>query len=907
MRSDYDCARVPVSIGTMLGSYEVTALLGKGGMGEVYRAHDTRLKRDVAIKTLPEEFGLDTDRVNRFQREAELLASLNHPNIAGIHDLLETNGARFLVLELVEGETLGDRLERGSLPIADALHIARQVCDALEAAHEKGIVHRDLKPANIKLGPENAVKVLDFGLAKVLAQAGGESSGASLDNSPTITSPVRAPRGSRGRTPTQAGIILGTAAYMSPEQARGLPVDPRSDIFAFGCVLFEMLTGRRAFPGDTISDILAAILKSDPDFTALPADLDPRLKLLVGRALNKNHRQRWQAIGDVRIEIEQAIAHPPSPVSGSGKSTAPRRNVDRMAWPLAAVSLVAAIGLGTGWIRPRSLDRTGAMPTFRLSLSAPEGSDIFARGISPDGSRVIYATFDPSRPDPISTWIRHLNSGETRPIDIPPNAFWSPDSGSVAFFRSGKLMKAAVDGGTPRVLADAPTPRGGTWNQHNVILFQPRLRGPLVRISALGGTPQPLRHTDRLGAASPVFLPDGNHFLFFNEEAHHMHVGSLDSEEVRALPSIRSKAQFSPPSHILFTEQSTLLAQRFDLSTLSLVGDPIRIADQVAYNSTIGDSIFAVSANGVVVYSEGSDAALRQITWFDRAGKPVGTIGKPDILQTFRLSPDNTRLALDRSDPLTSKRDIWVIDDLASGIATRLTADPVEASTPVWSPNSRRILFRSGFSTSGAMKVVDSNGNADGEPLQDDGVGLLGLDDWSSDGYVVQRRRTDETQWDIRLIPTTGAQSATWFLRTPFNEGQARVSPNGKWIAYTSDESGRSEIYVQSFPTPGSKRRISIDGGTSPRWRGDGAELFYAGAKNTVMAVSVTTDVTFSAKTPVTLFSPTTARVGSPIGTVDPFEVSLDGQRFLLLVAPEAATPPSSISVILHWPSLLPR
>src|SRR5262245_47521298 len=301
VRSDYDCARVPVGIGTTLGSYEITALLGKGGMGEVYRASDTRLKRDVAIKALPEELGLDADRVNRFQREAELLASLNHPNIAGIHDLLDVNGARFLVLELVEGETLADRLERGPLPVADALQIARQICDALEVAHEKGIVHRDLKPANIKIGPENAVKVLDFGLAKMLTRTVGESSRASLDNSPTMTSPVRVPHASGARPPTQAGIILGTAAYMSPEQARGLAVDARSDIFSFGCVLYEMLSGRRAFPGDTISDILAAILKSDPDFTALPAHLDPRLKLLIERALNKNQRQRCQAIGDVRI------------------------------------------------------------------------------------------------------------------------------------------------------------------------------------------------------------------------------------------------------------------------------------------------------------------------------------------------------------------------------------------------------------------------------------------------------------------------------------------------------------------------------------------------------------------------------------------------------------------------------
>ena len=890
---------MPVGIGTTLGSYEITALLGKGGMGEVYRARDTRLKRDVAIKTLPDEFGLDPDRINRFQREAELLASLNHPNIAGIHDLLDANGARFLVLELVEGETLADRLDRGPLPIDDALHIARQVCDALEAAHEKDIVHRDLKPANIKLGAEHAVKVLDFGLAKVLAQAGAGSSGASLENSPTLTSPVHVPRGSGARTPTHAGIILGTAAYMSPEQARGLSVDARSDIFSFGCVFFEMLTGKRAFPGDTISDILAAILKSDPDFTALPADLDPRLKRLLERALNKNHRQRWQAIGDVRIEIEQAIAHPAADASRTGKATAPRRSVDRLAWPLAAASVVAAIVLGTGWVRSRSSDGTVAMPVFRLSVNAPEGSEISPGQISPDGTRVIYSTLN--RSGSVATWIRHLNSGEIRATDMSGNAFWSPDSRSVAFFTSGKLMKAAVDGGTPQVLADAPTARGGTWNQQNVILFQPRLRGPLVRIAATGGTPVPLTQTAGLAPSWPVFLPDGNHFLFFNEEARHVHVGSLDSEEIRALPSIRSRALYSPPSHLLFTEQSTLLAQRFDLSTLSLVGEPVRIADQVAYRSTIGFSHFSVSANGVVVYVEGSNDALIQITWYDRTGEPSGTIGKPDTTHTFRFSPDQTRLALDRSDPLTGKRDIWVIDDIAAGIATRITADPGAASTPVWSPDGRRILFRS----DNVMKVIDSNGNATGEPLKDDGVGQLGLDDWSSDGrYVLQRRRSEETQWDIRLIPTTGGQPASWFLRTPFNEGQARVSPNAKWIAYTSDESGRPEIYVQSFPTPGNKRRISTDGGVWPRWRRDGTELFYV-AEGTVMSASVNTGDAFTTKPPVPLFRSPNALVGSPIGTTDPFEVSLDGRRFLLLA--NTRTSRSSMPVILNWPSLLPR
>jgi serine/threonine protein kinase/Tol biopolymer transport system component len=884
---------LPGIVGIRIGSYEIIELLGKGGMGEVYRARDSKLKRDVAIKMLPEEFARDRDRVSRFQREAELLASLNHTNIAAVYDFLEQDASRFLVLELVEGDTLADRIARGAIQVDDALPIAKQMCDALEAAHARGVVHRDLKPANIKLLPDGTVKVLDFGLAKALDFA-RKNDQPDVANSPTL---------SIGGS--FAGMILGTAAYMSPEQARGLPVDARSDIFSFGCVLFEMLTGRRAFAGDTLSDILASVLKNEPDLTLLPADLDPRLRLLLQRALAKPVKQRWQAIGDLRYEIEQVLANPT-------QSASPRRGNERVAWILAGVTALTAAVLGVAWLNARATPDTNATPPLQLSIDLPEGAELaFASGsalaISPDGTRVAYSAVDASGDEAL--WVRSLSAATSKRIEGTSGGaqmFWSPDSESLAYFSAGKLFRVDVNEGGPRVLADAPNQRGGAWSQQDVILFVPQSPGPLMRMAATGGTPTPLQHTGSMSPYWPVFLPDGNRFLFTTQpgEDHQrrnvVQVGWLDSERIQSLPGIGSRALYSRSGHLLFVEQGSLMSQAFDLASLALTGSAARIVDRVSHSVSTGNATFTVSNSGTLAYRAGAEMNLKQLTWFDRTGQAVGAIGAPDLILNFRMTRDQTRIALDRSDPRTGKREVWVVDDLASGIASRLTGDEGNAMSPIWSPDAKFMLYRSPRKEGSGMRLVDA---ADGTAEQHLKEHYLGSpDDWSGDGsYVLQGAINDATNFDIGLLPMTGETPRSWFLQTPANEGQAKISPNGRWIAYTSDESGLQEIYVQSFPVPGNKRRISNNGGSWPRWRRDGAELIYVAPGGLVTTVAVSSGERFTAGAPTTLFRSRNG-IGGAIGLVDPFEVSLDGQRFLMLVRPPA---PTSIPLILNWPALL--
>ena len=876
--------------GTRLGPYEVLSLLGAGGMGEVYRAKDSTLKREVALKVLPADVAKDRERLARFQREAEVLASLNHPHIAQIYGLERAGDTFALVMELVEGEDLAQRIARGPISIDEALPIARQIAEALEAAHECGIIHRDLKPANIKVRADGTVKVLDFGLAKAVDPTAGSS--ATAMNSPTLS--IHA---------TQAGIILGTAAYMSPEQARGLPVDARSDIFSFGCVLFEMLTSRRAFAGDTISDILASVLKSEPDLTLLPANLDPRLRLLLQRALVKPVKQRWQAIGDVRYEIEQVIATPT-------QFAVPRRGNERLAWMLAVVAVLIAAILGLAWLDARATP--SATPTLQLSVDLPEGAELaFASGaalaISPDGTRVAYSAVDASGDEAL--WVRSLGAATSKRIEGTSGGaqmFWSPDSESLAYFSAGKLFRVNVNEGGPRVLADAPNQRGGTWSQQDVILFVPQSPGPLMRMAATGGTPTPLQHTGNMSPYWPVFLPDGNRFLFTTQPGEDQQrrnvaqVGWLDSERIQSLPGIGSRALYSRSGHLLFVEQGSLMSQGFDLASLALTGSPARIVDRVSHSVSTGNATFTVSNSGTLAYRAGAEMNLKQLTWFDRTGQPVGAIGAPDVILNFRMTRDQTRIALDRSDPRTGKREVWVVDDLASGIASRLTADEGNAMSPVWSPDAKFMLYRSPRKEGRGMRLVDA---ADGTAEQHLKEHYLGSpDDWSSDGrYVIQGAINDITNFDIGLLPMTGETPRSWFLQTPANEGQAKISPNGRWIAYTSDESGRQEIYVQSFPVPGNKRRISNNGGSWARWRRDGAELIYVAPGGLVTTVAVSRGERFTAGAPTTLFRSRNG-IGGAIGLVDPFEVSLDGQRFLMLVRPPA---PTSIPLILNWPALL--
>jgi serine/threonine protein kinase len=626
-----------LTVGTQLGSHEITALLGKGGMGEVYRARDLKLKREVAIKILPDEFSRDADRVVRFQREAEVLASLNHPNIAAIHDLEETKGIRYLVLELVEGETLAERIARGPIPADEALSIAIQICEALDAAHEKGIIHRDLKPANIKVTPDGHVKVLDFGLAKALERS---PASATLSNSPTMLSG------------TMAGTVIGTAAYMSPEQARGRAADARSDVFAFGCVLYEMLTGKKAFEGEDVSDLLASVMKVDVDFDRLPSNRDPRLNELLRRCLAKNRKDRWHAIGDVRFEIESILRGSPGIASDTPQKSGGL-------W-MVATALFAAISVVLGFLY--LLGHPVPTESIHLSIVPPQGTSFEGEGtnarpptrppvISPDGRNIAFITGDSGK-----LWVRALDADDAHVIEGADGAempFWSPDGRWVGFFAHAKLYRVDIQGGKPQLICplgtNSPGRASATWNREGTIVFALDFGWALSRVSADGGPVTAATTLDKAAEAGhfrPVFLPDGKHYFYLSEGPGRLgaiYVGSLDSnEKTLILEGVDSPAYYVPSGQMLFVRAGTLFAQNFNVNKLKLQDKPVRLTDSVLSGENYGGGFaaFSVSDTGVLVYrTENRRARNTQLTWIDRSGKPLETIGSTGVNDNPRVSP----------------------------------------------------------------------------------------------------------------------------------------------------------------------------------------------------------------------------------------------------------------------------
>src|SRR5437660_354106 len=684
-------------VGTQLGSLEITGLLGRGGMGEVYRARDLKLKREVAIKILPEEFSRDPDRVSRFQREAEVLASLNHPNIAAIYSLEEANGSRFLVLELVEGDTLADRLQRGPLPVDEALNIARQICEALEAAHEKGVIHRDLKPANVKLTPDGKVKVLDFGLAKAFET---KTAGMNLSNSPTLVS---------GSVP---GVILGTAAYMSPEQAKGKPADRRADIFAFGCVLYEMLSGQAAFAGETVSEILARVIEREPDWNSLPTGLPLRIYELLRRCLEKDPRKRRRDSGDIRVEIEAALTAPI--VHAQPDLTARGKGRTWPAWALAALAIAAfAVLLVRDINRPEPLEA-------HLQIVTPPTADAISMAVSPDGRKLVFVASNQGRSQ---LFLRPLDSVNAQPLAGTEGAaypFWSPNSRSVAFFADSKLKRMDMPGGVVQVLAGASFGLGGTWNQNDVILFSPTVRSNIFRVAAGGGPVAEVTHLDSPRAANhrfPYFLPDGRHFVFYvlaDSDIQGVYLGDIESSERVRLFNSDSAAVYSS-GYLLFIRQGTLFAHRFDAARRQLAGDPFPIAEQAAVDA--GFSAGAISAaTGVLAYRTGSFSGTRQLIWFDRSGKSLGDVGPPDASTPLNpeLSPDGSRVALDRV--VNGNRDVWIMEP-ARHVMTRFTFDPGLEFGPVWSPDGARIVFSSTRKGPTNLSLKSSSAAGSEEPL----------------------------------------------------------------------------------------------------------------------------------------------------------------------------------------------
>jgi len=874
-------------------------------MGEVYRARDTKLKRDVALKVLPEAFTSDPDRVARFTREAELLASLNHPNIAAIYGLEESDGVQALALELVDGPTLADRLREGAIPLREALPIACQIAAALEGAHELGIVHRDLKPANIKLRPDGTGKVLDFGLAKSLERT---SNPGEMMQSPTVLSPA----------PTLAGIILGTPAYMSPEQARGKPVDKRTDIWAFGCVLYEMLTGKTPFVGETMTDTVAAIINSEPDWQALPHGIPERIQSLIVRCLRKDPAQRLRDIADGRFQIEEVLHGP----GGSPAIVTPARGHREWApWVAAALFLGTTLFLAT---RSTTTSSSGAIS---FSIFPREKDEFSARidttlnvpsfALSPDGRAVVFsAETAGARP---MLWLRSLNEVDAQQLAGTEGAqdpFWSPDSRWIGFFTDGTLRKIPAGGGAVQVIVPIRSDfRGATWGAGDTILVASGMEG-VVSVNAAGGGITPVTVVDTSlhedTHRNPSFLPDGHHFLYSvigNTDQSGVYLGSLDGKTKKRLLQIPTSAVYAHPGYLLFVDGDTLLGQAFDPDRLELQGKPVFVADHVGRSTSFLSAVSA-SLTGAIAYARPL-AKNGRLEWIDRRGNPLGPLRTPEGDYTdFRLSPDETRLAASLVDPKTNVVDIW-ITDLARGSTSRVVSDGGGAVTAaaVWTPDGSRLAFRS--NRTGVIEVYErsaAGGGVDRPLLSRDAYRAEQSNlspvatDWSPDGrQIISSSPTVGSRNDLWLLPVGNEARPLKFIASPSDEMHGNFSPDGHLVAYTSNESGRFEIYVETLPRSDRKWPVSTHGGYEPRWRADGREIYYLSEDRKLMTVAVGPGPSFGIPEP--LFQ--TRVSGHVSANRTHYAAARDGQRFLVNTATDAAASP--ITVVLNWTATLKK
>jgi Tol biopolymer transport system component len=878
-----------VNAGTRLGPYEIASPIGAGGMGEVYQARDSKLGRDVAIKVLPEAFAHDSERLSRFEREAKMLAALNHPNIATIHGLEQSNGTSYLVMELVSGETLADRIQReGALPVEEALPIARQIAEALEGAHEKGIIHRDLKPANVKVTPEGKVKVLDFGLAKAFE---GDAARDDPSNSPTLSMAA-----------TMQGVILGTAAYMSPEQARGKSVDKRTDIWAFGCVLFELLTGKQAFHGEDITDILAAVVRAEPDWQTLPAATPLKIRDLLRRCLQKDKAQRMQSAGDARIEIQEALAAPATEM-GAIPAAAARSWRGRLPWAATSVCALIAIAFAVGYVLRAPKLQQPIQLTAEIgadaSLVTGGGSSVV---LAPDGSRLALIA---AGSDQISRiYIRPLDQLKATALTGTENArdpFFSPDGQWIGFFAKGKLKKISTQGEGEVTLCDAIDDRGGSWGEDGTIVFNPANLVALSKVPSAGGTCEPLTTLDKQAGETthrwPQILPGDKAVLFTSStiagsyENANIMVYSMSSGTKTTVLRGGYYARYLPSGDLVYMHEGTLFAVPFDLNRLAVTGQPAPILEGVsATPNANGGAEFSFSKTGSLAYIAGPAGGGQNVSidWMDREGKftPLReTLGEYSDLA---FSPDGKRLAMDISDG--KRTDIWV-DDWERDSLTRLTFDGLSNRVPIWTPDGQRITYSS-EQKGGTYNLwwirADGAGNAQRLTQSKD---IQSPTSWRPDGKVLAFWEINpDTAYDVMSLPMEGDEKSGWkpgvakpFVNTVFVELAPAFSPDGRWLAYMSNESGNYEVYVRPFPGPGGKWQVSTGGGSMPKWSRKGKELFYRAPDSKIMVVTYTsTGDSFQADKPE-LWSPGQF---TDAGTYSNFDLDPNGKRFAVLKTP---------------------
>jgi eukaryotic-like serine/threonine-protein kinase len=903
---------VGLAAGTKLGPYEIQEPLGAGGMGEVYRARDTRLGRDVAIKVLPSHLSSNPDLRQRMEREARSISSLNHPNICTLHDIGSQDGVDFLVMEYLEGETLADRLHRGAMPFEEALQIAIKIADALDKAHARGIVHRDLKPANIML-TKNGPKLMDFGLAKP-APGLSSASGASPLTPSTPTMSV-APLSGSATPLTQKGTVVGTFQYMAPEVLQGLEAEARSDIFSFGCVLYEMFTGRRAFEGKSQFSVLGAILDKEPEriSTMLPSS-PPRLDETVGRCLAKNPEQRYGCMHDVRIQLEALTEDGPQAAGVPANSLQQSSGSSRVPWLVAAIAALIALIVGVAYVLQSP--KPGAV--VRSSILPPPGTSFVTMlpnsgpaALSPDGTRIAFSARDDK--SKVLLYVRPLTSLSAQPLPGTEDAmypFWSPDSREIGFFTPGKLKKINADGGPPQILCDSVGGRGGAWSQEGVIVFSPSSTQPLLRVSAAGGTPEPASRLDTAQAENshrwPSFLPDGRHFLYWSRnsragEPSVLYVGKLGTLESKLLVKSETMAIYAS-GRLLFLRGQTLMAQPFNPTRLELSGEPVPMAEHVAVNGATVRAMFSASNTGTLIYQTGETSGGWNLIWWGRDGKQVGSIPQSGRYLAPKLSPDGTKLAVEIFAGAQGIGDIWVLD-LTRGTSSRLTFGPLGQGNPIWSPDGKTIYYSSGAQPYIVAKAAD--GSTPERIVLEDKDTRAFPDSFSPDGrYLVYDRRAPQTETGYHLwaLPLFGNGKPFPIVQSTFDERFPEVSPDGKWMAYQSNESGRWEIYITAFPGGGAKWQVSSVGGVSPKWRKDNKEIFYLDPSDNLVAVDVNASGSaVQLGTPHTLFQ--AIGVQRDYG---PYDVTGDGKKFLLNSGnlKEGSDP---FTLVQNWPAELKK